>query len=269
VPVVNTSATTATLISIRLRTKDIAEFTFSTLEPITWRPGQHVILNFHHELYKGYSHMNDANPGSLNDDYVRSYTISSAPSKDKPNRFCITVRRATTVSRWLHQLKESMAVRKDLTIPMQGIGGDFSCFTKEGKVRNNKMVWVVGGVGITPFLSMMDGLNESDDQVDIVGLVALRTEDEIALIRPWLAVKKNINLTIKVFLSRASHFAASSDGIDVKTNRITKEDLANVEDIQTRDVYVCGPKEVMALITKWSEELGLGPERLYKEEFLY
>lgn len=44
-----------------------------------WRPGQHITLSFARELDHGYAHMRDADPQSLNDDFVRTFTISSVP----------------------------------------------------------------------------------------------------------------------------------------------------------------------------------------------
>ncbi|KAI0204564.1 hypothetical protein F4808DRAFT_448723 [Astrocystis sublimbata] len=42
-----------------------------------WYPGQHVTLDFSSELDHGYSHMRDEDPQSLNDDFVRTFTVSA------------------------------------------------------------------------------------------------------------------------------------------------------------------------------------------------
>ncbi|KAI0407165.1 hypothetical protein F4802DRAFT_605676 [Xylaria palmicola] len=42
-----------------------------------WWPGQHVTFDFSAELDHGYSHMRDADPQSLNDDFVRTFTVSA------------------------------------------------------------------------------------------------------------------------------------------------------------------------------------------------
>ncbi|KAH6843134.1 hypothetical protein B0I37DRAFT_346528 [Chaetomium sp. MPI-CAGE-AT-0009] len=44
-----------------------------------WHPGQHITLTFAPELDMGYSHMREADPQSLNDDFVRTFTISNPP----------------------------------------------------------------------------------------------------------------------------------------------------------------------------------------------
>ncbi|KAI0973255.1 hypothetical protein F4678DRAFT_471076 [Xylaria arbuscula] len=47
-----------------------------------WHPGQHVTFDFSPELDHGYSHMRDDDPQSLNDDFVRTFTVS-APLNSK------------------------------------------------------------------------------------------------------------------------------------------------------------------------------------------
>ncbi|KAJ2965794.1 hypothetical protein NUW58_g10819 [Xylaria curta] len=42
-----------------------------------WHPGQHVTFDFSPELDHGYSHMRDDDPQSLNDDFVRTFTVSA------------------------------------------------------------------------------------------------------------------------------------------------------------------------------------------------
>ncbi|KAL1801165.1 hypothetical protein ACET3X_001507 [Alternaria dauci] len=76
------SHTTASLTKKEVLTPSIARFTFTVKDGITYQPGQWIALDFSKELDIGYDHMRDDDPGSLNDDFVRTFTISSTPSKD-------------------------------------------------------------------------------------------------------------------------------------------------------------------------------------------
>ncbi|SPQ23244.1 fa29c04e-5179-4387-8aa8-340c7f20a08f [Thermothielavioides terrestris] len=89
---------TAVLVGREPITPTIARFTFrlqppgsknnnssSSSAPLgTWLPGQHITLSFAHELALGWSHMRDADPQSLNDDFIRTFTISSPPPPPPP-----------------------------------------------------------------------------------------------------------------------------------------------------------------------------------------
>ncbi|KAI0469035.1 hypothetical protein F4859DRAFT_505673 [Xylaria cf. heliscus] len=76
---------TATLLRRQVVTPTISRYVFK-LAPNkrgagnalrAWYPGQHVTFDFSAELDHGYSHMRDEDPQSLNDDFVRTFTVSA------------------------------------------------------------------------------------------------------------------------------------------------------------------------------------------------
>jgi NAD(P)H-flavin reductase/predicted pyridoxine 5'-phosphate oxidase superfamily flavin-nucleotide-binding protein len=118
-----------------------------------WRPGQHVTLDFSAQLDQGWSHMRDHDPASLNDDYIRSFTISSAPvRRSSPANsldgveFDITVREHGPVTRLLTRWVPGV----ELTVPVLGFDGEEDLPTPD-----EDLVVVAGGVGITPFMSQV------------------------------------------------------------------------------------------------------------------
>lgn len=62
-------------------TPSIARFRFKISDPKRIgkrRPGQYAVFSFKEDLDMGYSHMRDDDPTSLNDDYIRTFTVSSS-----------------------------------------------------------------------------------------------------------------------------------------------------------------------------------------------
>ncbi|CAN9089225.1 unnamed protein product [Alternaria alternata] len=114
------SHTMASLTKKEVLTPSIARFTFTVRDGITYQPGQWIALDFSKELDIGYEHMRDDDPGSLNDDFVRTFTISSMPNKDhgKESEFEMTIRNVGTVTRFLFQQNE----RAGLEIGALGVG---------------------------------------------------------------------------------------------------------------------------------------------------
>jgi NAD(P)H-flavin reductase len=122
---------------------DVARFTFSVEGGVAYAPGQWAALSFRDALDEGYSHMRDDDPRSLNDDFVRTFTISSIPryglededrdkerdkdrdkNKDKGKRedaFDVTVRRVGKATGFLF----TQSGRSGLAIPLLGVGGGF------------------------------------------------------------------------------------------------------------------------------------------------
>lgn len=161
---------TATLCSRTLLTPTIARFRFRMDAPRTpqWRAGQYVALDFQEELFSGYSHMRDDDPQSLNDDYVRTFTVSSPPAllsdtnprsshlltQDNPkdDEFDITIRNVGTVTNFLFKQN----VRAGLEIPVNGFEGSFAASQSD---VTKIMPFVAGGIGITPLLAQLPELN--------------------------------------------------------------------------------------------------------------
>ena len=105
------STSNAKLIETKNLTKYISKFTFELEEKVSFKPGAYVILDFAHLVSQTYQHMNNSNPQSLNDDYIRSWTISSSPpfnsntnTFDATNQISCTIKHLPngTISSLLH-----------------------------------------------------------------------------------------------------------------------------------------------------------------------
>lgn len=144
----------ATLIKKEKITPNIHRFRFRyhSSKPISWTPGQYATLSFQDELDMGYSHMRDDDPASLNDDYVRTFTVSSYPGRDlASNEFEMMIRRHGNVTNHLFRTNE----RAGLEVPLKGFGGSFQIATHNGSI----VPFVAGGIGITPLLAQLPDLN--------------------------------------------------------------------------------------------------------------
>ena len=145
----------ANLLARTILTPTIARFRFGISDPETagqWKPGQYVALAFEDELSIGYSHMRDDDPRSLNDDYMRTFTVSSAPGVKLPEEeFEITIRNVGVATNFLFRQN----VRAGLGLPLKGFGGTFAI--EQG--LDDVICFVAGGIGITPLLSHLPSLD--------------------------------------------------------------------------------------------------------------
>ncbi|KAH1604999.1 hypothetical protein KXX44_002048 [Aspergillus fumigatus] len=120
-----------------------------------WAPGQYATFSFQEELDLGYCHMLDDDPLSLNDDYVRTFTISSYPGHGLPaDEFEITVRKHGNVTSHLFRTNE----RAGLEVPLKGFGGGFRLDDQEGDCT---IPVIIGGIGITPVIAQLPGISVS------------------------------------------------------------------------------------------------------------
>ncbi|APA08468.1 hypothetical protein sscle_04g032380 [Sclerotinia sclerotiorum 1980 UF-70] len=145
----------AKLLERKVLSPTVARFRFKILDADKtrrWKPGQYVALDFKDELDIGYSHMRDDDPKSLNDDYIRTFTVSSSKDPtDTYEQFEITIRKVGIVTNFLFRHN----IRSELEVPLNGFGGEF--FIDQGS--EGKVSFVAGGVGITPLLAQVSELD--------------------------------------------------------------------------------------------------------------
>jgi ferredoxin-NADP reductase/predicted pyridoxine 5'-phosphate oxidase superfamily flavin-nucleotide-binding protein len=221
-------STIATLKKIRKITPTISTFEFETSNKVSYQPGQHVIIDFSSIIEKQYRHMNDSDPQSLNDNLLRSWTITSPPTE---NSFELTIRKQHGMSRLLHELNTNIKFK----VRLRGIGGNFS-------YDGSDALFIAAGIGITPFVAFLKQANIGK----VALLLSIRKEDEN------LRTLYDNNVEEHVFVTDQS-------------GRIGLEDIKKVENYNTRQWYVCGPTPFMKQVISWAQQLGV--EKVFSEEF--
>jgi ferredoxin-NADP reductase/predicted pyridoxine 5'-phosphate oxidase superfamily flavin-nucleotide-binding protein len=244
------SRKTASLVKKEMLTSSIARFTFSVEAGLAYRPGQWIALDFSTELDTGYEHMRDEDPTSLNDDFVRTFTISSIPAGgdgDREMQFEITIRRVGVVTAFLFQQNE----RAGLEVGVLGTGGAFTV----NKAGGGKAVFVAGGVGVTPLFGQVRGL-DLQSTAGFTLLWAVRGED-LGFVRDTLARYPGLAGCTRVFLTGRvgqGDLAAMRDEVkamaEVVERRMVKGD---VDGIEAETWYVCAGKGMRKEVTSWLE----------------
>jgi ferredoxin-NADP reductase/predicted pyridoxine 5'-phosphate oxidase superfamily flavin-nucleotide-binding protein len=251
----------ARLVKKTLITPSLARFTFAVPGGIQYQPGQWIALDFKADLDIGYSHMRNDDPRSLNDDFVRTFTISSAPSTEgKDSEFDITIRAVGPVTRFLFQQNE----RAGIEIPILGIGGSFRVAqaSEEGVTP-----FVAGGVGITPLLGQLGGLDVSVERFKLMWTVRAADIDFVVETLRWHG--DGLAACTEVFFTGEWVRDADKEkvkelkalGVRVERRRMQKTD---VEAVGARVWYVCAGKQLTKAVAGW-----VGGSEVVSEGFDY
>jgi NAD(P)H-flavin reductase len=236
----------ATLVEKVIISPTVGRFRFHISNPAKatqWKPGQYVALSFADELDIGYSHMRDDDPKSLNDDFLRSFTVSSR--QDGPvghDNFEITIRKVGPVTDFLFKHN----IRSQLEIPVQGFGGEF--FIKQD---NEKIAFVAGGVGITPLLAQAQDLDLTQ-----VHLYWTLRWDDISLAQdtfdriPGLAKSTKLFVTGKIDENSDMWNKISPSGAIVEKRRISINDLS---ESTVSNWYLCTGTSFRKSLLEWLE----------------
>ena len=247
------SITQAKLLSRDILSSTIGRFRFQLSgNSSSWKPGQYVALSFQEELDIGYSHMRDDDPKSLNDDFLRTFTVSSRP--DDSGEFEITIRKVGPVTE--HLFRHNM--RFGLEVPVMGFGGEF--FIQQS--GDEKVSFVAGGVGITPLLAQAPELDLKNlslywtVRADDLGL-ATDTFDRI----PRLAAATKLFVTGKVSDQTEVLKSLGASGAVLYSGRMTRDDLSG--DPSSR-WYLCAGIGFRNSIVEW-----LAGKTVVYEDFNY
>jgi uncharacterized protein len=246
----------ARLIDITKDSKGISTFTFVLPEPVDVVPGGFAIFDFSRQVKRWYQHMNDLAPQSLNDDHVRTFTVSKLSSDRR--QLSITVKKSGVISSYLHSV--SMNREEPVVLTLKGVGGTFTCF-EQGRALPH-MLWVAGGVGVTPFLAMYRALRDFRQPMPEIELLYACRHDEVELVRELFDVK------VQVFDSTAPSLQAGSGLRAVHRRRLNAGDFAGNPLLERATVFVCGPESLMADVRSWLDGK-VDPARLRVERFGY
>ena len=257
---------TATLVARDELSPSVSRFTFklgsargdATLPK--WQPGQHITLDFEPELGFGYAHMRDEDPQSINDDFVRTFTVSSPPNWQDGKQLQITARRhgPATGLLWKHNL------RVELEIPVLGFGGEekFRLPTGEGMAKGG-LVFIAGGVGITPVLAQAKGV--LDAGIDLKLIWSIRGEDLPLVADTFRNIPGLAAVTTLYVTGEAADLQQVSDaGVQsIQTKRIGENDVNGLKG-HGRQFFLCAGPALLQRLTAW-----LGDEDVVWEDFGY
>jgi uncharacterized protein len=255
------------LIKAKRESSTITTFTFELKDAVKYIPGQHAILDFSAENTNGYRHMADESPQSINDDFIRSWTITSIPDMGSDGEYLPSTQFSCTIKNKYHGAVSPMLHRwtkhrhhSDLTIKFIGFEGAFTCFQENHQLKQDKLLFIAGGIGITPFLSMLEVAKKRGVFADVVLLFSARG-DETSLGNRF----KEAGVDTKVFDTGRKEEVKD----DAIPRRIEYEDITGVSELTSRGVYMCGPDGFMQVMRGYLEKAGVEAGNINIESFAF
>ncbi|KAF7305798.1 putative PNPOx domain-containing protein [Mycena chlorophos] len=315
----NDSATqpTALLTSIELHSSTIATFTWRSSTQLQIRPGQAIIMDMSPLVgIPAYRHMAPGKPTSVNDDSVRSWTVSSVygravpspstPSHARPTDTCSTTEYSVTlrekrggavtgplftIARKLQQVRPEALEDSSglgLKVGIVGVSGDFVLPERErepgiadaelglqiqlesARVRPEpkKLLWIAGGIGLTPFLSMLRALRGTDEDWDVLFVLATREPEVLVpLVEEALGDNPRVALALDVFTRETGY--ASGKTATVHHQRLPADFFVGIPDVLDREAYLCGSPEFEKVAMSALTASGVGEGSVKREGFAY
>lgn len=146
------------------------------------------------------------------------------------------------------------SLQKGTKVYLEGPYGRFNYKT----VANHQQVWIAGGIGITPFLSMARSFSGSDSY-DIRFFYGTDSLEESVFLGEFIDVTRRLPESFKT-----SVVAKNISGF------VTIELLKNsLGDLSSFDYFICGPPIMMKTLTKDLIQSGVVPEKIHSEQFSF
>ncbi|WP_244412768.1 hybrid-cluster NAD(P)-dependent oxidoreductase [Ancylobacter novellus] len=233
--------------AIREETPDVKTFVLAPKDPCVFRyqPGQFLTL--------------DLNIGgeSIN----RCYTIASAPTR--PHTISITVKRVPggPVSNFLHD-----NIRVGSVLHAVGPMGDFSCFAQGTPSPSPKYLFLSGGSGITPLMSMARSFHDLAEPRDLIFVHAARSPVDIVFRNELELMARNQPDSFRFApICEADSPREPWHGLRGRLNLGLLNHIA--PDYKEREIFVCGPAPFMAAVREMLKTAGFDMSRHHEESF--
>lgn len=138
------------------------------------------------------------------------------------------------------------------------IEGPFGLFSYKNAEHKNQ-IWIAGGIGITPFLSMAKSLKfEENYNIDLYYCVKNKTEAVFADMLQEISASFNNALKVINFCSEERGYRISAKTI--------KENSGSLKD---KDIFLCAPPMMIQSLKKQFIAMGIDKEFIHSEEFSF
>ena len=149
------------------------------------------------------------------------------------------------------------------------IDGPYGIFNHLGK-NGEELVFIAGGMGIAPYLSMLHYIKETDKSRKITLIWGVRNQSDMIFSSELEQFKKDMpNLSVVHILSHDDSWAEECGFIDrEKLDKYGSCESPDVEE-QRKSYFVCGPKPMTHLVLRTLREMKVSKSNIYYEQFTF
>jgi glycine betaine catabolism B len=221
---------------------NIYGFSFTPDHKLSFLPGQYLEWTLPHK-----------NPDSRGN--RRFFTIASSPTENDLKLGVKIIQESSSFKKALTEKKVGENISAGL------LGGDFTL----PKDQNEKLVFIAGGIGITPFRSMIQYIIDTKQKRDITLFYAVADHREFVYKEIFdQAGYSNLLKTIYV-ITHPENAPATWHG---EKGRITPEMIKNqVPDYDKRRFYLSGPNAMVQAYKELLAELGIPKNKIVTDYF--
>jgi glycine betaine catabolism B len=184
---------------------------------------------------------------------IRSYSLSSPENDRQIVQVSVKMLKDGLGSTWFHNLK------KDDILKVHAPSGHFV----DSKNDKNERIYIAGGVGITPILSLITtNLNKALD-LKLTLFYAVRSKEDLAFhgLLDYLS-KRHKNFSYFPILSHEKEWPGDQGFLNLDFIKSKLHNFAN------KEFYVCGPGPMTEPLLDQLDQLSIPDENIFTEKFI-
>jgi predicted ferric reductase len=184
---------------------------------------------------------------------IREHPFSFSSSALQPDRVMLSVK----------ELGDFTSTIKDIQPGTRAyLDGPYGAFTIDYHAAPG-YVFIGGGVGITPFMSMLQTLADRNDQRPIWMFYGSRNWETTTFREQIEEMQERLNMKV-IFVLEEAH-----DGWEGETGYLTSQLFARELPVNRHELeyFVCGPNIMMEVVEASLTELGIPAEQIQSERF--
>jgi predicted ferric reductase len=230
------------VVEVRQETHDVWTLTFRPMwpqRPVGHLPGQFHFITLYRDGFPVEEH---------------PFSISAGPAAD--GSLASTIKESGDFTRTIREtaVGDRVAVR-----------GPFGRFSHTLHPDEDDLVFIAGGVGITPFMSMLRSMRDTGRWKPVLLICGNRTEEEIVFGEELSCMAGDMRFPLKIVhvLSQASIEWQGERG-HVDRDLVLRH---AGERLNSKAFYICGAHAMTDSVISGLRELGLPPHRIHTERF--
>lgn len=188
------------------------------------------------------------------------FTVSCAPEDDYLQ---FTIKKAGEFTTSIQDLMPGTEVK---------VAGPLGTFCKEIEKAEN-IVMAAGGVGITPFLSVLRHFQKQKIMNNVTLIWVNRTLNELLAVDELKEMSKQLNLRIINSLSREedvdNYFDTDYPDVCFESGRFSGDILEKYSIAKSSFAYVCGPPAMQEAAVKTITDYDIDTDRIESENFSF
>jgi len=221
---------------------DTYDFVFNPDQKMDFKPGQYMEITLDH-------------PKQDSRGIRRYLTIASSPTEREFRLGVKFYNKASSFKKTLIKMKQ------DQEIVASQLTGDFTL----PEDKNRKLVFIAGGIGITPFRSMIKYMIDKNEKRNVTLLYANWTQKDIAYKNIFDEAEKKLG--VKTVYSCAKNEDTLSDGRKCLGLLKEQDIVEEVPDYKERLFYISGPPSMVKAFEGYLKNLNIKKKNIITDYF--